>query len=383
MKYMLIAGEASGDLHASHVIERLRAHDSDAAFVFLGGDRMAAAAGCAPVVHFREMAYMGFSEVLRNLGKIRRNMRLAKKLLREEKPDCLILIDYPSFNLKVAAAARKAGIKVYYYISPKVWAWKEWRVRTMRRVIDRMFVIFPFEVGWFRDRHQMDVQYVGNPSVAEIDAALAAAPTWSEFISRHNLRDKPVIALLPGSRRGEIKNNLPVMLQAARAFVQYQAVVSSAPGIDPDFYKQFGEAPMVRDDTMSLLKHARAAMVTSGTATLEAALAGVPQVACYRANGSKLSYKIMHKLLSVNYVTLPNLILDRQAVAEKLLHLCTPSQVAEDLSRLTGLQSAERRKMLDDYAEIRQRLGTDNAADNVAAAIVAELRGGDRAGRVQ
>lgn len=375
MKYMLIAGEASGDLHASHVIERLRARDVDSQFVFFGGDKMAAAAGVPPVVHMREMAYMGFSEVLRNLGKIRRNLKQAKNLLHAERPDCLILIDYPSFNLKVAAEARRLGIKVYYYISPKVWAWKEWRVRTMKRVIDRMFVIFPFEVDWFRTRHQMDVQYVGNPSVAELDGALEQAPAWPDFIARHGLRDKPIIALLPGSRRGEIKNNLPVMLEAARVFIQYQPVVSAAPGIDPAFYEQFGVKALVKNDTMSLLRHARAAMVTSGTATLEAALARTPQVACYRANGSKLSYKIMHKLLSVDFVTLPNLILNREAIPEKLVHLCTPLDVATALSKLTGLTSPERIRMLEDYKEIREKLGTDDAADNVAAAIIAELTG--------
>lgn len=375
MKYMLIAGEASGDLHASHVIERLRARDADSQFVFFGGDKMAAAAGVPPVVHMREMAYMGFSEVLRNLGKIRRNLNQAKNLLHTEQPDCLILIDYPSFNLKVAAEARRLGIKVYYYISPKVWAWKEWRVRTMKRVIDRMFVIFPFEVDWFRTRHQMDVQYVGNPSVAELDAALEQAPAWPDFIARHGLRDKPIIALLPGSRRGEIKNNLPVMLETARVFIQYQPVVSAAPGIDPAFYEQFGVKALVKNDTMSLLRHARAAMVTSGTATLEAALARTPQVACYRANGSKLSYNIMHKLLSVDYVTLPNLILNREAIPEKLVHLCTPMEVATALSKLTGLTSPERIRMLADYKEIREKLGTDDAADNVAAAIIADLSG--------
>lgn len=375
MKYMLIAGEASGDLHASHVIERLRARDADSQFVFFGGDKMAAAAGVPPVVHMREMAYMGFSEVLRNLCKIRRNLKQAKNLLHTEQPDCLILIDYPSFNLKVAAEARRLGIKVYYYISPKVWAWKEWRVRTMKRVIDRMFVIFPFEVDWFRTRHQMDVQYVGNPSVAELDAALEQAPAWPDFIARHGLRDKPIIALLPGSRRGEIKNNLPVMLETARVFIQYQPVVSAAPGIDPAFYEQFGVKALVKNDTMSLLRHARAAMVTSGTATLEAALARTPQVACYRANGSKLSYNIMHKLLSVDYVTLPNLILNREAIPEKLVHLCTPMEVATALSKLTGLTSPERIRMLADYKEIREKLGTDDAADNVAAAIIADLSG--------
>lgn len=373
MVYMLIAGEASGDLHASHLMASIRRHDPEAQFVFLGGDLMAAQAGREPVVHYRDMAYMGFSEVIRNIGSIRRNLKLARKVLEKVRPDCLILIDYPSFNLKVAATAHNAGIPVYYYISPKVWAWKEWRVKTIKKLVDKMFVIFPFEVEWYRSRHGMDVTYVGNPSIAEIDAAIAAAPDADEFTSRHKLRQRPIIALLPGSRRGEIRNNLPVMLKAAAAFVQYQAVVAGAPGIEPEFYAQFGKFPVVTGDTMNLLAVCRAALVTSGTATLEAALAGVPQVACYRANGSELSYKIMQRLLSVDFVTLPNLILGREAIAEKLLHQCTPVAVAEALSPLTALTSKKRQKMLDDYKEMRAILGDGDAAENTARLIVDDL----------
>lgn len=373
MVYMLIAGEASGDLHASHLMASIRRHDPKAQFVFLGGDLMAAQAGREPVVHYRDMAYMGFSEVIRNIGSIRRNLKLARKVLEKVRPDCLILIDYPSFNLKVAATAHNAGIPVYYYISPKVWAWKEWRVKTIKKLVDKMFVIFPFEVEWYRSRHGMDVTYVGNPSIAEIDAAIAAAPDADEFTSRHKLRQRPIIALLPGSRRGEIRNNLPVMLKAAAAFVQYQAVVAGAPGIEPEFYAQFGNFPVVTGDTMNLLAVCRAALVTSGTATLEAALAGVPQVACYRANGSELSYKIMQRLLSVDFVTLPNLILGREAIAEKLLHQCTPVAVAEALSPLTALTSKKRQKMLDDYKEMRAILGDGDAAENTARLIVDDL----------
>lgn len=373
MVYMLIAGEASGDLHASHLMASIRRHDPEAQFVFLGGDLMAAQAGREPVVHYRDMAYMGFSEVIRNIGSIRRNLKLARKVLEKVRPDCLILIDYPSFNLKVAATAHNAGIPVYYYISPKVWAWKEWRVKTIKKLVDKMFVIFPFEVEWYRSRHGMDVTYVGNPSIAEIDTAIAAAPDADEFSSRHKLRQRPIIALLPGSRRGEIRNNLPIMLKAAAAFVQYQAVVAGAPGIEPEFYAQFGKFPVVTGDTMNLLAVCRAALVTSGTATLEAALAGVPQVACYRANGSELSYKIMQRLLSVDFVTLPNLILGREAIAEKLLHQCTPVAVAEALSPLTALTSKKRQKMLDDYKEMRAILGDGDAAENTARLIVDDL----------
>lgn len=373
MLYMLIAGEASGDLHASHLMAKIKVRDPQARFVFLGGDLMARVAGRDPVVHYRDMAFMGFSEVLRNLGSIGNNLKMARKVLAKVHPDCLILIDYPSFNLKVAETAARLAIPVYYYISPKVWAWKEWRVRAIKKLVDRMFVIFPFEVDWYRRRHGMEVTYVGNPSVGEIDAAMAAAVPNDEFRRIYGLRDRPILALLPGSRRGEIRNNLPVMLKAASGFVQYQAVVAGAPGIDPAYYKAMTDAPVVMDDTMNLLANSRAALVTSGTATLEAALAGVPQVACYRANGSEISYKIMRKLLSVDYVTLPNLILDREAIAEKLLHLCTPETVAEALSSLTSLNSGRRARMLEDYLEMRSRLGTGDAADNTAAAIIDDL----------
>ena len=372
MKYMLIAGEASGDLHASRVIAALRRRDTHASFIFLGGDLMAAQAGVKPMVHYRDMAYMGFSEVLRNLGKIKQNLGTAKRLLRLSSPDALILIDYPSFNLKVAAEAKRLGIPVFYFISPKVWAWKEWRVRTLKKLVTKMFVIFPFEVDYYRTRHEWDVQYVGNPSVDEIDEALAAAGTRDEFLKRHRLRDRQIVALLPGSRLGEIKNNLPVMQAAVMQFPQYRGVVAGAPGVDADFYSRFTDLPVVTGETMELLKHSRAALVTSGTATLETALAGVPQVACYRSNGSKVAYNLMKRVLSVDYVTLPNLIADSEIIPEMLLHMCTPDAVAEKLAPLLR-EGEARQRMLDDYAAMRARLGTADAADGVAKAIVEHL----------
>lgn len=372
-KYYIIAGEASGDLHGGELIRALRKVDSEADFVFLGGDKMAEAAGTAPRVHISEMAFMGFSEVLRNLGKVRRNLAVARKLLRDERPDCLILIDYPSFNLKVAETAKKAGIKVYYYISPKVWAWKEWRVRTIKRLVDKMFVIFPFEVPYYADRHHWDVEYVGNPSVREIDRALTEVPPLEDFRREHKLPSRPVIALLPGSRRGEIRNNLGVMLSAAKRFVQYRPVIAGAPGIEPSFYAAITDAQVVYGSTVALLRHSTAALVTSGTATLEAALAGTPQVACYRSNGSKITYNIMKRLLKVPYVTLPNLIAGRQVIPEMLLHLCKPEAVAEILGTLTPANSSERRQMLEGYSLIRRILGDGDAAMNTARGIRVDI----------
>lgn len=373
MTYMILAGEASGDLHGSELIRCLQAEDPEAQFIFFGGDKMARQAGHAPVVHYREMAYMGFSEVLRNLGKIGRNLKQARSVLRTTHPDALILIDYPSFNLKVAKTAAQLHIPVYYYISPKIWAWKEWRAKTIRKLVRRMFVIFPFEVDYYREKHGMEVEYVGNPSVAEVDRALAAAPALEDFCRANRLRtNRPIIALMPGSRRGEIRNNLSVMQEAVKGFVQYQPVIAGAPGIDDEVYAGLTNLPVVRD-TAALLRHARAALVTSGTATLEAALAGVPQVACYRSNGSKLAYNIMHRILSVPFVTLPNLICNRRIIAEQLLHECTPEAVAAALSPLTGLQNRPRLQMLEDYAEMRSRLGTSDAALRTAQAILADL----------
>ncbi len=369
----MIAGEASGDLHASQVMAALRRRDAAAEFVYLGGDDMREVSGTAPVIDYRDMAFMGFSEVLRNLGRISANLRAAKEALRAARPDVLVLVDYPSFNLKVAAEARRLGIPVAYYISPKVWAWKEWRVRTIKKLVDRMLVIFPFEVEYYARRHHYKVTYVGNPSVGEIDAALAAKPERADFMAAHGMDPRrPYIALLPGSRRGEIRNNMSVMLEAAARFPEYAVAVAAAPGMDDGVYAPYASerVHMVRDATMPLLAYAQAALVTSGTATLEAALASTPQVACYRANGSRISYAIMHRLLKVDYVTLPNLIAGRRVIDEMLLHRCTPDAVAERLSAIIDEASPTRRQMLEDYAEIRRILGSSDAADAAACAII-------------
>lgn len=370
---MFIAGEASGDLHAAEVIKYLRKADSKATFMFMGGDLMAHAAGRQPLVHFKEMAYMGFSEVLRNLGKIRGNLSTAKRQLRLWMPDALVLVDYPSFNLKVAAEARQLGIPVFWYVSPKVWAWKEWRVRTLKQVCTRMMVIFPFEVPYYRERHHWDVVYVGNPSVTEMDHALEHARDRAEFLKHNNLRDRQIVALLPGSRLGEIRNNLQVMEQAVMQFPQYRGVVAAAPGIDPETYKSFTKLPVVSGQTVSLLKNARAALVTSGTATLEAALASVPQVACYRSNGSKIAYNVMKRLLSVDYVTLPNLIAGKQVIPELLLHQCTPDAIAADLAPLLR-DTPARRAQLEGYRTMRAKLGVADAGANAARVILKTLR---------
>lgn len=371
MKYFISVGEPSGDLHASELIESLRRRDPQAEIAFLGGDLMARAAGTEPVIHYREMAFMGFSEVLRHLPQILGNMNRARMAIDRMEPDVLILVDYPSFNLKLARYARERGIKVAYYISPKVWAWKEWRVRDIRRNVNRLLCILPFEPKFFADRHDYNAVYVGNPSVKEVDERIAAMSPREDFLRRHGLDDRPIVALVPGSRRGEIKNNLRVMEEAARRYPDYMPVVAGAPGIDPSYYDQYLSAgiKVVHDDTFALMRYAEAALVTSGTATLECALAGTPQVVCYRANGVKLSYKIMERLLSVPYVSLPNLIADEEIVPEMLVHLCTPDLVAERLGEILPGQPG-RERQLAGYARMRAALGTDNAPDRAADIIV-------------
>lgn len=373
MKYMLIAGEASGDLHASRLINAISRRQPDAQFTIIGGDLMAAEAGVAPVIHYRDMAYMGFSEVLRHLGPIFRNLRTAKESLRAEKPDALILADYPSFNLKVAKEAKKLNIPVYYFISPKIWAWKKWRIKSIRRLVRKMLCILPFEPQWYRENGYDGAVYVGNPSLEEMDHAIAEAPSRETFLKTNRLRDHRIIALLPGSRRGEIRCNLPVMDAVARQFPQYTIVVGGAPGIPDDFYQGLTKFTVIRDQTHSLLAHAHAALVTSGTASLEAALAGVPQVAMYRSNGSKVAYNMMKRTLSVDFVTLPNLISGKAIIPEMLLHFCTTEGVAAELRALTPDNSEARARQLAGYNFMRAKLGTEDCADNAADVIINDI----------
>lgn len=372
MHYFIIAGEASGDLHGSQLISALRDNDPEARFTVIGGDKMAAASATTPVIHINDMAFMGFSEVLRNLRKIFGNLSLAKRAFDEARPDCLLLIDYPSFNLKMARHAARSKTPVYYYISPKVWAWKTWRVKDIRRYVRRLFSILPFEPE-FLSRYGCEVSYVGNPSVEEIDAMRATLPSRAEFIAANGLRDRQLIALLPGSRVGEIRCNLPVMDAVVKRFPQYRAVIAGAPGIGDEVYRRYSAQPIVRESTYALLASSRAAIVTSGTATLETALLGVPQVAVYRSNGSKLAYNLMKRLLKVSYVTLPNLIASRTIIPEMLLHECTVDNVAERLAAILP-DRPPRSEMLEGYEEMRRILGSSQAAVATAREITADLK---------
>lgn len=371
MKYMLSAGEASGDLHASVLMQELAKADPGARFIFLGGDRMAAVAGVDPEIHYRRMAFMGFSEVLRHLGDIRGNMARAKALIDRESPDALIVVDYPGFNLPLAKYAHSRGVPVYYYIPPKVWAWKEHRVNTIRRVCRGVFAIFPFEPEFYA-RHGVEAFYEGNPSVEEIDDFLARRSSRLDFIAEHNLTSRPIIALLPGSRRSEIKNNLPVMTQAVQSLRSHQAVIAAAPGIPFEFYRTMTTLPIVTAVTYDLVANAEAALVTSGTATLETALIGTPQVVCYRANGSRLSYELMKRILKVKHVSLPNLIMNKTIVPEMLLHSCTPALVQAQLTAILA-DTPGRQRQREAYEDLRRRLGTGSPAANTARRIVDDL----------
>ncbi len=373
MTIMLCAGEASGDLHASELIGALRNLRPDCKFVFLGGDLMARAAECKPAVHYRDMAYMGFGDVIAHLPKIKRNLDIARALLKRVRPDALVLVDYPSFNLKVGAEAKSLGIPVYYYISPKVWAWKEYRTKTIAELCTRVFGIFPFEPDFFRSHGYNGCVYVGNPSVEEIDRRLKTAPTADEFRARYNLPSKPIIAIVPGSRMGEISRNLPLMLEAARVLrSKFQAVIAGAPGIEPSAY-DCGDTPVIFDATTELMHCATGAIVTSGTASLEAALAAVPQVVCYRHTGSRLMYEVMARVLKIPYVSLPNLIARKQVVAELLLHKCTPIEILRHLINvLPGHKGHD--AQIQGYADIREILGTTHAAATAARLLLTDLK---------
>lgn len=377
MKYFVSAGEASGDLHGGALVAAIMKRDREADVTFLGGDIMAAAAGHEPLIHYRDMAFMGICEVVRHLGKVLGNLRTAKSEVGKLMPDALILVDYPSFNLKLAKHACRLGIPVYYYISPKVWAWKEWRVKDIRRYCRKVLSILPFEVEYFRG-HGMKVEYVGNPSVGEVDSRVALLGSREIFLDRLNLPgDKPLLALVPGSRVGEIRNNLPVMDAVAHRFDRYCPVIAGAPSIDKAIYSRYSGFPVVDGATFELLYNSEAALVTSGTATLETALLGTPQVVCYRSNGSRLSRKILQRFIKCPFVSLPNLIAGREIVKELLLDKCNEGTVARELAAiLPGAPGRE--EMKRGYGIMRSRLGSSDAASTAAASIVGDLERTER-----
>ena len=380
MKYFLIAGEASGDIHAARLISALRRCDAGAEFRFFGGDLMAEAAGSAPMVHYRDMAYMGFVEVARHLREILGFMRAARRCIDEWQPDALVLIDYPSFNLKVARYAHGRGIKSFYYISPKVWAWKEHRVKQIKQFITQLYSILPFEPRFFAQRHGYEVKYVGNPTVAEIAEARRGFASREDFCKLAGISgSQPIVAVVPGSRRKEIADNLPVMIRACEAVGGVQPVIAAAPSVDASLYRDVLASagyntgyPLVAGRTMEIVSHARVALVTSGTATLETAIIGTPQVVCYRMGGSRLLYNFYRMLLKVDYVSLPNLIADAPVVPELLMHHCSEENVAAWLRNLLP-ESPARSEMLRGYDCIARALGTADSALTAASLLTSHF----------
>jgi lipid-A-disaccharide synthase len=374
MKYYLIVGEASGDLHASNLMRALKEHDPQADFRFFGGDLMKAVGGTL-VKHYKELAYMGFIPVLLHLRTIFRNMDLCKKDIVDWQPDALILVDYPGFNLKIAEYIKKhTDIPIYYYISPKIWAWKEYRIKNIKRDVDELFSILPFEVDFFKG-HQYPIHYVGNPCVDAVDAFQKAhSETFETFVADNSLDEKPIIALLAGSRKQEIKDNLPDMLEAAKPFVgEYQLVLAGAPSIDPAYYQQYiGTDVPVRiifGQTYRLLAHAKAALVTSGTATLETALFRVPQVVCYYlAMGKVISFLRRH-ILKVKYISLVNLVANKEVVRELVADTMTVSNVRSELDALLN-DDAYRNKMLQEYDRMIKILGPAGASRQAALKMI-------------
>ena len=369
MKYYLIVGEASGDLHASHLMTALKAEDPQADFRFFGGDLMAAVGGTM-VKHYKELAYMGFIPVLLHLRTIFANMKRCKEDIVAWNPDVVILVDYPGFNLNIAKFVHsETQIPVFYYISPKIWAWKEYRIKNIKRDVDELFSILPFEVEFYTLKHRYPIHYVGNPTVDEVTAYQKAHPQNMEaFIADNKLEDRPVIALLAGSRKQEIKDNLPDMLKAASAFPAYQLVLAGAPGIAPEYYEQYvGQAKVkiIFDQTYRLLQHAEAALVTSGTATLETALFRVPQVVCYYTPVGKFVSFLRRHILKVKFISLVNLIADREVVKELVADTMTVGNMQEELSKL--LENKEyKNRMLAGYEYMADRLGPAGAPQHAA-----------------
>lgn len=375
MKYFLIAGEASGDLHASNLMAALKEKDPEADFRFFGGDLMQAVGGTL-VKHYKEMAFMGFIPVLLNLRTILNNMKTCQEDIRKYQPDVVILIDYPGFNLKIAKFVKTVlHLPVYYYISPKIWAWKQYRIKDFRRYVDRMFCILPFETEFFR-KLDYSVDYVGNPSVdsvAQYKEKQANRP--DTFMADEGLPDKPILALLAGSRRQEIKDNLPTMLEVAAAYPDYQPVIAGAPGLEPEYYKQYiGNHPakIIFGKTYDLLQHSRAALVTSGTATLETSLFRVPQVVCYYVVAGPLASFIFRNFFHTKYISLVNLIAGREVVQELFGARFSYQQIHDELGKILH-DTAYRQQMLDGYDEIIQILGKPGASQRTATLIYQSL----------
>ena len=371
LKLYFIAGEASGDLHGSNLMKALNEKDSNLEYRFWGGDKMAEIAG-TPVKHIKDLAFMGFVEVLLNLKTILSNIKFCKSDIEKYKPDAIVLIDYPGFNLRIAEWAKERGIKVSYYISPQIWAWKQNRVHKIKRVVDHMFVILPFEADFYK-KFDYNVEYVGHPLLDAVEQYRLIQLPSDEFRKMNNLSDKPIIAILPGSRKQEIRVKLPIMLQAIKTFSDYQFVVAGAPSLEPTFYDEFitKDTSIVFGKTYDLLSASEAAIVTSGTATLETALLGIPEVVCYKA--SQISYSIAKRLVKIKFISLVNLIMDREVVKELIQHDCNSTMIAQELKEIIK-GGSKRDKILSDYSEMSETLGGGGASKKIAQSLLKTIR---------
>ncbi len=371
MKYYIIAGEASGDLHGSNLMKGLKVADPSASFRFWGGDLMSAQGG-ELVKHYKETAVMGFVEVLGSLGKIAGNLSLCKRDLIEYNPDVVILIDYPGFNFRIARFAKENGLKVFYYIAPKVWAWKEGRVKKLKEYTNRLFIIFPFEIKYFK-KHGIDAIYRGNPLLDSINDNPKKEEDISTFQNRTGISQKPIIGLLPGSRMMEIKYLMPRMLKLEKEFPGFQFLLAGAPSIPDEVYNKYLKGSgikLLKGEAYSIMKHAQVTVLASGTASLEAALLDAPQVVCY--GGNEISFQIAKRLVKVKYVSLVNLILDKPLVKELLQHDCTPKKITEEIKHLLGNDT--RNKVKQNYQKLRNMLGQQGASVKVAQAMTEELK---------
>lgn len=368
LKLYVIAGEASGDLHAANLMKALRVEDPSIDFRFWGGDLMQEVAG-KPVKHIRELAFMGFVEVVLNLRTILSNMRFCKEDILKYKPDAIVLVDYPGFNLRIAEWAKQQGIKVYYYISPQVWAWKQKRVHKIKKSVDHLFAILPFEKAFY-EQFDYEVEYVGHPLLDAIEQFKDTKWDESAFRQKWNLDERPIIAILPGSRKQEVSVKLPIMLEAVKSFPQFQCLIAGAPALDASFYEPFiqeTQAKIIHGQTYSILSLASMGIITSGTATLETALFEVPEVVCYK--GSSISYQIAKRLVKIRFISLVNLIMDREVVKELIQNECNPLKIREEIE-LIQPGGSKRNAMMDEYKKLKVTLGGGGASKKVAQSLL-------------
>ena len=370
MKYYIIAGEASGDLHGSNLMKAILAKDPTAEIRFWGGDLMQNVGGTL-VKHYRDLAFMGFAEVIMNLRTILGNISVCKKDILQFQPDTLIYIDYPGFNMRIAKWAKKLGIQNQYYISPQIWAWKENRIKEIKRDVDKMYVILPFEKDFYEKKHNFPVEFVGHPLIDAISNR--EKTTFEKFTVENKLSQKPIIALLPGSRKQEIEKMLSIMLSVVDKFSEYQFVIAGAPSQEYEFYKQFlttENVNFVSNKTYDLLSISHAALVTSGTATLETALFKVPQIVCYKAN--RISYEIAKRIITLKFISLVNLIMDKEVVKELIQKELNTKNLELELNKI--ISGNQRQEMLSEYEVLEQKLGGKGASQKTAELIINAIK---------